>query len=87
MLAWRGGYSNNEGMYLQAVQRLTEALRLFPDDYVFNRNMAIVLKRFRKPPPAPAGFVDKCRAAAAKDKDVAEDFDKLQQVHRVEITS
>lgn len=78
-LAWRGGYSSNEGLYLQAVQRLTEALRLFPDDYVYNRNMAIVLKRFRKPPTAPAGFVDKCRAAAAKDKEWADDFEKLQK--------
>lgn len=78
-LAWRGGYSGNEGLYTQATQRFTEALRLFPDDYVYNRNMAIVLKRFRKPPTAPAGFVDKCRAAAAKDKEWAEDFEKLQK--------
>ena len=78
-LAWRGGYGNNEGMYTQAVQRFTEALRLYPDDYVFNRNMAIVLKRFRKPPTAPAGFLDKCRAAAASNKDLAQDFEKLQK--------
>jgi hypothetical protein len=78
-LAWRGGYAGNEGLYMQATQRFTEALRLFPDDYVYNRNMAIVLKRFRKPPTAPTGFLDKCRAAAAKDKDLAEDFEKLQR--------
>jgi tetratricopeptide (TPR) repeat protein len=78
-LAWRGGYSNNEGMYTQATQRFTEALRLFPDDYVYNRNMAVVLKRFKKPPTAPTGFLDKCRAAAAKDKEWAEDFEKLQK--------
>jgi tetratricopeptide (TPR) repeat protein len=79
MLAWRGGYLNNEGQYQQAVARMIEALRLYPEDYVFNRNMAVILKRFRKPPSNPAAFVDKCRAAVAKDKDFAEDFDKLQK--------
>src|SRR6185436_18974071 len=79
MLAWRGGYGNNEAYYQQAVARLIETLRLYPDDYIFNRNMAVVLKRFRKPPSNPAAFVDECRAAVAKDKDYAEDFDKLQQ--------
>jgi hypothetical protein len=79
-LAWRGGYmNNNESMYLQAVQKLTEALKLYPDDYVFNRNMAIVLKRFRKAPTPPAGFLDKCRVAVEKDKGLAEDFDKVQK--------
>ena len=78
-LAWRGGYLTNESLYQQAVQRQIEALRLFPEDYVFNRNMAIILKRFRKPPSNPAAYLDKCRAAVAKDKDLAEDFDKLQK--------
>jgi tetratricopeptide (TPR) repeat protein len=78
-LAWRGGYLNNEGLYQQAVQRLTEALRLFPEEYVYNRNMAVILKRFKKPPSNPAAYVDKCRAAVAKDKDLADDFDKLQK--------
>ncbi len=78
-IAWKGGYSNNESNYTEAVQRFTEALRLYPDDYVYNRNMAIVLKRFRKPPTAPTGFLDKCRAAAGKDKDLAQDFEKVQK--------
>jgi tetratricopeptide (TPR) repeat protein len=78
-VAWRGGYISSESLYQQAVQKLTEALRFYPDDYVYNRNMAIVLKRFRKPPSAPAAFLEKCRAAAAKEKDLAEDFDKLQK--------
>jgi len=78
-VAWRGGYVSSESLYSQAVQRLTEALRLYPDDYVYNRNMAVVLKRFKKPPSQPAVFVDKCRAAAAKDAQWAEDFDKLQK--------
>mgnify|MGYP003694304719 CR=1 FL=1 len=78
-LAWRGGYQNNESLYQQAVARMIEALRLYPEDYIFNRNMAVILKRFKKPPSNPAVFVDKCRAAVAKDKDFAEDFDKLQK--------
>ena len=78
-LAWRGGYLANEGLYSQAVQRLTEALRLAPDDYVYNRNMAIILKRFKKPPSAPTAFLEKARAAAAKEKEWAEDFDRLQK--------
>jgi tetratricopeptide (TPR) repeat protein len=78
-VAWRGGYTSSESLYMQAIQRLTEALRLYPDDYVYNRNMAIVLKRFRKPPSQPGVFVEKCRAAAAKDAQWAEDFDKLQK--------
>ena len=78
-LTWRGSYLGNESYLQQAVARMIEALRLYPDDYIFNRNMAVILKRFRKPPSNPAAFVDKCRAAVAKDKDYAEDFDKLQQ--------
>jgi tetratricopeptide (TPR) repeat protein len=78
-LAFKGGYASNEGNYTDAVQRFTEALRLYPDDYVYNRNMAVVLKRMRKPPTAPAGFLDKCRAAAGKDKALAEDFEKVQK--------
>jgi tetratricopeptide (TPR) repeat protein len=78
-LAWRGGYTSSDSLYTQAQQRLMEALRLFPDDYVYNRNMAIILKRFKKTPVSPQAYIDKCRAAASKDKDLAEDFDKLQK--------
>jgi len=78
-LAWRGGFANNEGQYTQAQQRLTESLRLFPDDYVYNRNMAVLLKRYRKPPSDPKPYLDKCRAAVDKNKDLADDFDKVQK--------
>jgi tetratricopeptide (TPR) repeat protein len=79
MLAWRGGYASSEATYQQAIQRLNEALRLAPDDYVVNRNMAVILKRFKKPPLAPGPFVEKCGAAAAADKQWAEDFDALKK--------
>jgi tetratricopeptide (TPR) repeat protein len=79
MLAWRGGYASSEATYQQAIQRLNEALRLAPDDYVVNRNMAVILKRFKKPPLAPGPFVEKCAAVAAADKQWAEDFDALKK--------
>jgi tetratricopeptide (TPR) repeat protein len=78
-LAWRGGYQNSENLYTQAVQKIGEALKLYPDDYVFNRNMAVVLKRFRKAPSDPGPYVEKCRALAASKKEWAEDFEKLQK--------
>jgi tetratricopeptide (TPR) repeat protein len=80
MLAFRGGYSNSEAMYTPAVQKLNEALRLAPDDYIVNRNLAIVHSRFKKPLTAPSGYLEKCRAAAEKDKQWAEDFEILRKV-------
>jgi hypothetical protein len=79
MLAFRGGYASSEASYLQAVQRLNEALRIAPEDYLVNRNMAIVLKRFKKPPFATAPFVEKCAAAVEKDKQWAEDFEIVKK--------
>lgn len=79
MMAFRGGYASSETMYQQAVQKLGEALRLAPDDYVVNRNMAVVLSRFKKPPQSPAGYLEKCRAAAEKEKEWAEDFEILKK--------
>lgn len=79
MLAYRGGYANNEASYLQAVQKLNEALRISPDDYIVNRNLLVVLHRFRKPPFATAPFLDKCRAAAEKDKQYADDFEAVKK--------
>jgi tetratricopeptide (TPR) repeat protein len=78
-LAWRGGYSSNDNLFVQAQQKLSESLRLFPDDYAYNRNMAIILKRLKRPPTSPQGFLDKCRSAAAKDKDLALDFEKVEK--------
>ena len=78
-LAWRGGYQSSENLYTQAVQKLGEALKLFPEDYVLNRNMAIVLKRFRKAPSDPAPYVEKCRALASSKTEWADDFQKLQK--------
>jgi len=79
MMAWRGGYGSSEGYYQQAVQKLGEALRIAPDDYIANRNMAVVLKRFKKPPQPPEQYLEKCRAAAEKDKQYAEDFEVVKK--------
>jgi len=79
MLAFRGGYAGNEASYLQAVQKLNEGLRIAPDDYVLNRNLLVVLRRFRKPPFASAPFLEKCRAAVEKDKQWADDFEAVRK--------
>jgi tetratricopeptide (TPR) repeat protein len=79
VLAWRGGYQNSESFYTQAVQKLNEALKLFPEDYLLNRNMAVVLKRFRKAPSDPGPYVEKCKALASQNKEWADDFEKLQK--------
>jgi tetratricopeptide (TPR) repeat protein len=79
MLAFRGGYASNENTYTQAVQKLNEALRLAPDDYVVNRNMVVLLHRFRKPPFASTPFLEKCRAAAEKEKEYADDFEAVKK--------
>lgn len=79
MLAFRGGYVGSEATYQQAVQKLNEALKLAPDDYVVNRNLAVLLGRFKKTPLAPAPFVEKARAAAEKDPQHAADFELLKK--------
>jgi tetratricopeptide (TPR) repeat protein len=79
MLAFRGGYASSEASYQQAVQRLNEGLRIAPDDYLVNRNMLVVLKRFRKPPFAMGPFLEKCRAAVEKDAQWAEDFETVKK--------
>lgn len=80
MLAFRGGYASSEATYQQAVQKLNEALKLAPDDYVVNRNLAVVLSRFKKPPVPVAPYVEKCRAAVEKDRQYADDFEALKKV-------
>jgi tetratricopeptide (TPR) repeat protein len=79
-LAWRGGYQSSENLYTQAMGKLNEALKLYPEDYVLNRNMAVVLKRFRKAPSDPGPYVEKCRSLASAKKEWADDFEKLQKV-------
>ena len=79
MLAYRGGYSGNDAPHLQAIQKLNEALRLAPDDYVLNRNVLVILHRFRKPPFGSAPFLEKCRAAVEKDKQWTEDFEAVKK--------
>jgi len=78
-LAWRGGFQSSENLYTQAVGKFNEALKLAPEDYVVNRNLALVLKRFRKAPSDPAPYVEKCRAISAAKKEWADDFEKLQK--------
>ncbi|MBV8881921.1 MAG: hypothetical protein JO332_18325, partial [Planctomycetaceae bacterium] len=79
MIAFRGGYAGSDATYQQAVQKLNEALKLAPDDYLINRNLAVVLRRLKKAPPVLAPVVEKCRAAVEKDKQWADDFEILKK--------
>jgi len=64
--------------YAKAKEHLTDALKLFPDEYVYNRNLALVLKRSKAPPAGIQAALDKAKAAATGK--LAEDFDKVQKV-------
>ncbi|HXX92208.1 MAG TPA: hypothetical protein VEN81_01155, partial [Planctomycetota bacterium] len=64
--------------YRMAQESLNDALKLFPDDYVYNRNLAIVMKRAKAPPAALQAVVDKAKAAATGS--FAQDFEKVQKV-------
>ncbi len=72
----RGDLTGNDSYYNQAEVAIRGALALFPEDYSYNRNMAVLLKRRKRPANAIQPFVDKAKAGAAAD---AADFEKVQQ--------
>ncbi|HYE98388.1 MAG TPA: hypothetical protein VEJ18_05720, partial [Planctomycetota bacterium] len=74
--AWRAGEAGNKVMLQTALKRLQEALKLFPDDYVYNRNAAVVLKRLASPPAAIQAYREKAKAAASGD--YAQDFQQVE---------
>jgi tetratricopeptide (TPR) repeat protein len=65
--------------YKLAQDYLTEALKLYPDDYTYNRNLAIVLKRAKAAPALLQPVVDKAKAAAP-GAGMADDFEKVVKV-------
>ena len=77
MQAWRGGYQKSDVSHKQALESLIEALKLAPEDYVYNRNAALVLKRLKKPAAEFQPYVEKARSAVGTQW--ADDFSKLQQ--------
>jgi hypothetical protein len=64
--------------YKVAEDLLMEALKLFPDDYVYNRNLVMVLKRLKAPTAKYQAAFDKAKAGAAGP--FADDFEKVQKV-------
>lgn len=77
MQAWRGGYSSNVSYHTQALDRLTEALKLLPDDALLNRNICIVLKRLKRPPAAWQANLEKVKAGSSSTG--AQDLDALSK--------
>ncbi len=79
--AWRGGYEQTTAMgkrsHESALNRLREALKGSPDDYVYNRNAVVLMKRLKLPAKDSQAFLDKAKAAASKE--FADDFAKVQQ--------
>jgi tetratricopeptide (TPR) repeat protein len=78
MKAWRGESQNRDDYRRMAKTHLEDAIKLFPDDYVYNRNLLLVLKRIKgTPPSALAPYLEKAKAGAKGDQ--AQDFAKVQQ--------
>lgn len=76
--AWRAANQNQPAVNQRALDRFNEALKSAPDDYVYNRNAALILKRQKKQAAAIQPFLDKAKAAAAGP--YAADFEELQKV-------
>ncbi|HXG60721.1 MAG TPA: hypothetical protein VNO22_05085 [Planctomycetota bacterium] len=76
--AWRGTLQKSEALIVRGLGRVTEALQLRPDDYVYNRNAAVLLKQVRRPPAAWQPYLEKARAAAAQGP-WAEDFAAVER--------
>jgi tetratricopeptide (TPR) repeat protein len=77
MEAWRGGLLNNQGMHARALDHVSEAAKLFPDEYVYNRNVLTLLKRLNRPANAYQPYLEKAKAGGTGDW--ADDFEKLQK--------
>jgi hypothetical protein len=75
--AWRAA-QNQPAVYQRGMDRLNEALKIAPDEYVYLRNAALILKRQKKPATAIQPFLDKAKAAAKGDYE--KDFEELQKV-------
>lgn len=76
--AWRGTLQKSEPVILRGLGRMMEAVQLRPDDYAYNRNAAVLLKRVRRPREAWQPYLEKARAAAAQGS-WAEDFAAVER--------
>lgn len=77
-LWWQGSYNNNPSGILRGIEYLEKAAGLAPDDYLFNRNVAVARKRVARSSEKDWGpFLEKARKAAGeKYKD---DLAKVEQ--------
>ncbi|HLF92909.1 MAG TPA: hypothetical protein VJB14_05580 [Planctomycetota bacterium] len=64
--------------YKSAQENLGDALKLFPEDYVYNRNLLVLLKRSKAPLAQMQPVLDKTKALATGA--FAEDFEKVEKV-------
>jgi len=78
MEAWLGSYNSNETKLREAQAQFLEAVKLYPDDYVFNRNLCVVLRRLRRPDREIQPYLDKARSAP-REGVLAEDFARFEQ--------
>ncbi len=76
--AWRAANLKQPIVNQRALDRFNQALKLAPDEYAYNRNAALVLKRQRKPQTAIQPYLDKAKAAATGEN--AKDFEELEKV-------
>jgi hypothetical protein len=77
MEAWAGSWNASEQRLKDAQVQLLEAVKLFPDDYVFNRNLCVVLRRLRRPEKDIQPYLDKAKAAPKGA--LAEDYARFEQ--------
>jgi hypothetical protein len=77
MEAWAGSFNASEQRLKEAQVHLAEAVKLLPDDYVFNRNLCVVLRRLRRPEKEIQPYLDKAKAAPKGA--LGEDFARFAQ--------
>jgi tetratricopeptide (TPR) repeat protein len=76
--AWQGLYTNNKVKLGNAAKSFQDAAKLFPDDYVYNRNAALILKKAGAAAAAVLPHKDKAKAGATGDWE--KDWDQVRGV-------
>jgi hypothetical protein len=70
-------YQGTSG-YKAAQENIGEALKIYPDDYIYNRNLLLVMKRAKAQPAQLAPVLEKTKSLATGA--FAQDFEKVQKV-------
>ncbi len=77
MEAWLGSYTGSDGKLGEARNQFLDAVKIFPEDYVYNRNLCVVFKRLRRPEKEYLQYLEKAKAAPKAA--LAEDFARFEQ--------